>query len=351
MADIEALPIRSYRAGDESCLVELFAAVFGRHIDEQHWRWKLHAPDSPVPNVLLATSGDRPVFQYAGILTAFELDGARRNGMVSVDTMTAPDFRRRGLLTRVATEAYSRWRDAGIEFVFGLPNEQWGSRAAALGWLPLFPLRRMVRPLRPEALLAHRFALPWLSSMKLASSLWNGIFARLPPRDPSLAIQAVARAGPEFDRLWASCRGNAKFGVVRDRAWVQWRFLDCPSRRYRVRLATRAGEPAGYCAYAVYDSGSGRRAVIAELAAPDGDAATRRTLLADVLRELLAEDVGHVTSLAVPGAPIYRDLRAAGFFGGPAFSVQIVPLNPALPIDELRRAENWDLSGAAFDVI
>ena len=59
--------------------------------------------------------------------------------MVSVDTMTAPAFRRRGLLTEVAARAYEAWRDAGIAFVIGLPNQQWGSRARALAGASCFP--------------------------------------------------------------------------------------------------------------------------------------------------------------------------------------------------------------------
>src|SRR5690348_11731237 len=113
MAEPDGLSIRQYRAGDESQLVALFASVFAAPIDERHWLWKLRHANSPAPNVLLAMSGGRPVFQYAGIPLAFLLDGERALGMVSVDTMTAPEFRRRGLLTRVAGEAYARWRDAG----------------------------------------------------------------------------------------------------------------------------------------------------------------------------------------------------------------------------------------------
>lgn len=345
------MPIRPYRDGDEAQLVALFASVFGRAIDEAHWRWKLAHATPQVPNVLLAMSGERPVFQYAGIPTVFSLRGARAHAMVSVDTMTAPDFRRRGLLTRVATEAYQCWRAAGVDFVFGLPNEQWGSRAAALGWLPLFKLQRLARPLRPEALLAHRLSMPWLRRLSFASTVWNGLVARKPARDPAVRTQLVTDAGEEFDRLWERCSGDADFAVVRDRRWVQWRFLACPSRKFQVRLAMRGNTPAGYCAYSVTDSDGRRRATLAELVAPRSDAAVRDALLADLLDELQAQQVEFVTTLAVPGTSIYQWLRRSNFFGGPAFSVEMVPLAEGLPVDAMRQAERWDLSGAAFDVV
>ena len=122
---------------------------------EHEWRWKL-APTSKVPNVWLATHADQPIFQYAAMPTRFEIGDRTHAVMVSVDTMTAPAFRRRGLLTEVASRAYEAWRNAGVAFVIGLPNQQWGSRAQALGWRELFPLQWLARPLRPASNLTVR---------------------------------------------------------------------------------------------------------------------------------------------------------------------------------------------------
>src|SRR3954464_7176682 len=91
----DEIAIRSYRSGDEQALTALFETVFGRRMTEREWRWKL-APTSTVPNVWLATHSDQPVFQYAAMCTRFKSDERTHDAMVSVDTMTAPAFRRRG---------------------------------------------------------------------------------------------------------------------------------------------------------------------------------------------------------------------------------------------------------------
>ena len=351
MSVSDPLPVRPFRDGDEAQLVAMFASVFGQTIDEPHWRWKLAHATPRTPNVLLAMSAERPVFQYAGIPTAFSIDGKSVDAMVSVDTMTAPDFRRRGLLTRVAADAYARWREAGISFVLGLPNEQWGSRAAALGWVPLFKLQRLVLPLRPEAMLAHRLSLPWLRGIPLASTLWNGVFARPPARDSAVEVRKVTEAGAEFDALWERCREDSRCAVIRDRRWVDWRFLRCPSRQYHVRAAMRGNNPVGYCAWHLVDSGGRRRAFLAEICCPRADQAAGNTLLAELIRELRALEVEFVATLAVTGTRTHQWLRNSHFFPGPAFSVEMVPLAGDLPLDSLRAAEHWELSGAAFDVI
>ncbi|MFL5805804.1 MAG: GNAT family N-acetyltransferase [Roseiflexaceae bacterium] len=344
--------IRAYRPGDERALVVLFERVFGRAISEAHWRWKLKQPASPVENVWLAVHGDAPIFQYAGIPTRYRLPTGEVTAMVSVDTMTAPEFQRRGLLGSVGRHVYETWRAAGVPFVIGLPNERWGSRAGALGWEPLFPLQWLARPLRPEAILARRLKWPALARLTALGVLWNGIWRMRLRGDPLLRVRLADRAGPEFDRLWQRCGAETPVSVVRDSAWVNWRYLDAPASAYRVLLAERDGQPVGYAAYRVAGHPGGRAGFIAELFVAPGDEHERRALIARTLAALYAEGADNAITLAVPDTALYQSLQGAGFLRGRgAFSVQIVPLDPALPMDLLRDPHSWDMAGGDFDVI
>ena len=65
-----------------------------------HWRWKLRRSPSETANVWLAAVDGKAVFHYGGIPLRFALDGPITTAMISVDAMTAPEFRRRGLLTQ-----------------------------------------------------------------------------------------------------------------------------------------------------------------------------------------------------------------------------------------------------------
>src|SRR5947207_15381365 len=59
-------------------------------------------------------------------------------------------------------------------------------------------------------------------------------------------IAREQRAGSEFDELWARVGPAYENCVVRDAAWVQWRFLDAPGGVYSVLLAEREDGPSGY---------------------------------------------------------------------------------------------------------
>jgi hypothetical protein len=368
--------IRPYRRGDERAIVALFEQVFGRPISEDHFRWKLGdaAAASTAPgtsNVWLAFEDDVPVFHYAAIPARFRLPAGDVTAMVSVDTMTAPARQGRGLLTQVARAVYDGWREAGVPFVIGLPNERWGSRAAALGWRPLFPLRWLTLPLRPEALLAR-----WLGTrlhvgvparemaapLATAARLWRR-FNQWRHRDPRVAVLPVERPDPQLDRLWQRLGSRAAVGVVRDAAWVAWRYCDrrIDGGPYRVLLAGRDGTPAGYAAFrmAPHRPAPGAAStpalptgVIADLFADEDDPLAFSALLAAVVDDLDRAGAATVATLALPGSPLEGRLRRAGFLRRrSSFGVQIVPLDATLPMDVLLDPARWIIAGGDFDVV
>jgi Acetyltransferase (GNAT) domain len=346
----DEIAIRSYRNGDEEALTALFETIFGRRMSEREWRWKL-APTSNVPNVWVATHSDQPIFQYAAMHTRFKLDERTHDVMVSVDTMTAPAFRRRGLLTEVAARAYEAWRDAGIAFVIGLPNQQWGSRAQALGWRELFPLQWLARPLRPEALIARRLGLPGLGRVHMFGTVWNRFSNRRLLRRVDIEVAQAEAASAEFDVIWERCRNDTAFSAVRDAAWIERRFLSSPTRKYQVLVARQRGQPTAWLTYGINHHNGRTSAQLTELFAAEEDTASRGALMCELLRRLSDLDADLVYTLALPGTPLFAWFRSIGFLRGPSFGVQLVPLATEAPFERLLDPRAWRLTGADFDVV
>lgn len=343
--------IRPYRPGDERVLVELWEEVFGRPMTEDHWRWKLKHLPSPVENVGLAvTEDDRPVFQIGGIPCRFLLLGREATVMVAVDAMTAPPYRRRGLLARVGRHTWDQWQSAGIPLVLGLPNEQYNR--AVLQWQPLFRLAWMIRPLRPERLLARRLKLPALSRVRIFGSLWNSLWDGWSRGSAQVRVRELEQAGAEVDLLWRNCYGAFDFSIVRDSAWLNWRYFAAPHHRYRVVLAEREEQPVGYVVYRV-EQGTGRRfGFIPEIFHDPEDGEGLRVLITEVLRRLRAEGAEAVATLAVPNTVLYRTFRRAGFlFSWGSFSVECALFDQRLTMALLRRPEAWHVAGGDFDVV
>ena len=346
----EHVTIRSYQSGDEHDLVTFLGGPFDHAAGLEHYRWKLRHWPSTAANVWLGTAGGKPVFHYGGIPLRFSLNGSVVPAMISVDAMTAPKFRRQGLLTRGASSAFAEWKARSVAFTLGLPNERWGSRVEALGWQRLFPLQWLIRPLRPEVFAARRLGIPWLRHATIIGAVWKRMFESPSHRHPQIELEEITRVDDRFDDLWDRLRKDAGFCAVRDSAWVQWRFLSSPSRKYDVTLARRGRVPVGYAATYIARDASKTSAFLAELIGLSNDPSGQESLLAEVIAS--ANDAGAdvVAALAVPGTAPYALLLRARFLRGPAFPVHIVPFAD-LPISRMREPGNWYLNGADFDVI
>jgi GNAT superfamily N-acetyltransferase len=341
--------VRPYQPGDEPALVDLFQRAYRRTISEAHFRWKLKALPAPAENVWLAVTDGGVIAQYASIPVRYRLPDREAVLMVGADVMTAPEYRRRGLFTALARVAYDAWRRAGVPFTLGLPNEQWGSRKAALGWTVLFSLQSLVRPLRPERILARRLRAPVVGRLRWPGELWNRWLDRRSAA--AIEVRPVSAAGPEFDRLWAAHGDAFRISPVRDAAWVRWRYLTAPAFDYRVLLAERAGRAIGYAALRLDESGAARVGTIAEIFADPSDETACRALLRRCVDALRSADVEQVVALAIPGTPHWRACRAAGFLPRHAFTVEVSVFDAAVPMDVLRDPSHWSLAGGDFDVV
>lgn len=342
---------RSYRPGDEKLLASLFEEVFHRPMSEDHWRWKLKTLPSPVENVAVAVDpDDRPVFQLAGIPCRYQLAGRDATVMVAVDAMTAPMYRRQGILKQLGRELFESWRASGVSMAIGLPNEQYNK--AVLGWQPLFSLKWLIRPLQPERILARRLKLRGLARLGVAGRWWNWLWDRRESRASRVRIRDVRAADAEIDLLWSSCRHSVTTSVVRDSSWVNWRYLAAPYRRYRVVLAEQEGQPVGYAAYYLNRSTNATWGVVADLFTAPNNFVVMEALVAEIVRRMRVEGADAVATLAVPRTGAYRTYRRAGFlFSKGSFSVECALLDRSLSLDALRAPQSWCLAGGDFDVV
>jgi hypothetical protein len=342
--------IRPYQPGDEETLAALWTEAFGRPMTEEHWRWKAKGRVTTVENVGVAVAAnDRPIFQFVGIPCPAIVLGTPRTVMVGADVVTAPDFRRRGVFPTTARKLFDSWRDAGVALVLGLANDRWRAQADALGYERFFPLRRLVRLLRPERMLARRAGLPALGRLRSLGWLWNRLWDRAATAE--IAVRALASATPEIDTVWAVAAPHVQTSIVRDRSWVAWRYCDSPYRAYYVTLAERMGRPVGYAVHSFVRQNGTTSVLVPEIFAP-GDQPALRALVRDVVARGAAADADSVVTFAIPRSRMDRELRRAGFVRGRGgWPLEVIRLDRTIPRDALRDPSGWWLTGGDFDVV
>jgi hypothetical protein len=255
------------------------------------------------------------------------------------------------VFTATARHLFERWREAGVALCYGLANDyRWGTRAQALGFERCFELRWMVRPLHLERVLARRTGVPALGRLGALGRLWNRVWDRPAAAPHDIAVRPLAAATPEFDAVWMRAAPHITTGLVRDRAWVAWRYGAAPDRAYRFTLAERAAGPVGYGVYRVVPARGATVVHVPEVFAP-GDPVALRALVRDLVARALRENADTLVTLAVPGSEVHRALRRAGFvFGTGGWPVDVLWLNPSVPDAVLRDPARWWVAGGDFDV-
>jgi hypothetical protein len=328
--------VRPAGPDDVEGLLALHQRVFEQPLSRAQWEWKRgwkHGSGSDASNVWLAEKDGRILAQYAGIPTRVRHRGVDTRAIVSVDTMTDPAFRRIGLLGQLGTACYRHWREAGFAFVMGLPNEQWGSRAAALGWTKITELRWWVRWLDPISLCAARIGLARSrpEARVAVGSAREG--------DGAKDLRPIHDAAV-LDDIWPRI---ADEGIVRDGPWFSWRYLEAEPR-WSVLGLWRGERICGAAAFRRRsEAAQPTSGLIGEVVALDRRA--RRELLAGACRRLREAGCVRAALLVQPGTDLEPAALASRFLPRRSpFTVEAVDLGGDLP-----RAARFQ--GGDFDVV
>ena len=354
---------RLYRPGDEDGIGSLYARVFGYSRTPEWWRWKIKTLPADVESTWVAVAEDdgRIIGQYTGIAIRMKLSGVVRPAVINVDAMTAPEFRRRGILLHLGEAAKEHWRASGFAALVGLPNEQWGSRTVAFGWKTMFPLTWLRFPLHLGRVLARSGRLPQAISGparlmgEIVARAWSrpriGRLGRYTKPD-GISVEEIHTAGSELDLLWERLEKHYDNCVVRDRQYVEWRFLTALPIPYKVLLSRREGQLTGYVAYRPSGPRDTANGYIADLLTAPDDMASAHALLGAALTDMWEAGAGVALVTAVPESALYALLRSAGAMPVKAgFHYDIIPLDPSLNASNIANPQTWLASGSDSDVV
>lgn len=247
--------LRDYREGDEEGIYKLYRAVYPskqRDWDEwlRWWRWLYKGSPAGNGRTLLADANGRIAAQYAIVPVWIKVGKQMITGAQSLDTMTHPDYRRRGLFETLAKEVYSSAAGVGIHIVYGFPNSLSSPGFInKLDWFVVSTLKLRLKPLNWETVIRFVIKSKFLSGILavIATLVFDKILFRTrkaPARD-SLAVTQVTSFNERFDRLWDRVSDQYPIMVARNKDYLNWRF-SAPGKQYLILACEKANEVGGY---------------------------------------------------------------------------------------------------------
>lgn len=283
--------IRRATAEDVPAILALLGTALGWVPDAMHRRffaWK-HEENFFGPSAAwVAMDGDR-VVAFRSFLR-WELEHGDRvvRAVRAVDTATSPDYRRRGLFSRLTVHGLEEMRGEGVDLVFNTPNDQSRPGYLKLGWEVVTPrLAVLFRPRGPAALVR-------LARARVPAEKWSQ------PTSAGVPAPDLLGDGPALERLLATCGPEGALHTRRRAGYLAWRYGFGPLA-YRAELAG-AGVEDGMVVYRLRRRGPALEAAVCELLVPGGEPQVARSLLRRVLATSGADYAVRLGGAGVPRA-------------------------------------------------
>jgi GNAT superfamily N-acetyltransferase len=219
--------------------------------DPRFFRWMYEQNPSGTALEYMTLNDGLVSGHIAALPLRYQMGPRTALGSVAVNAITHPDYRGKGVFVILTDLLNKRSASAGIEFSFGFANlnsEKACLRHLSYRELGRFPL--WILPFRLPRIMAaresKRSAL-WRAAARLAqpgARAWSAVLR--PHAHHGIVVEPLPEFGPEFDAFWESARGGYVNLIVRDRAFLDWRFVRPPTRRYEILAARRDGRLLGY---------------------------------------------------------------------------------------------------------
>lgn len=222
-----ATTVRPYRPGDEASILALFNGVFDEGDPRfeprtlEQWRW-LYRDNPAGTQIVVSVEDDGAVVgHYACLPARARVDGEIVVAGQGIDSMVRADHRRglkrEGVFVRTARgyfEQFGHWPVCA--FGYGFPNRQaYPIGVRLVGYKPVF------RPL------------PTLYRNFFEEGDDDAVGRETSAEAARLDVVEVDRFGATADELWTRLAPNFPFALVRDAAYLDWRYAACPWLGYR----------------------------------------------------------------------------------------------------------------------
>jgi GNAT superfamily N-acetyltransferase len=290
------------------------------------WAWQ--RPQSPAGEAIAAlareTGTGRAVGAAVAVPLGVRLSGKLRTAGLLLDPVVDPGYQDRDVRAGLLSDICAFSTEEGIAFSYGFPGQESLSTLVNKGgFTDIGAVPLLIRPLNPERLALKTTGSPVLGkTASMARRIW-----RTPPSappqagPPGLEMAEVDSFDGSFAVFWDRVQHRYPVMVVRDPAYLNWRFVDAPRGEYRTFAARSDGQIRGYAVLGVAPLGRFTAGLILELlveASAEGRAAGR--LLLDRAYAYATErDVDLLAALALRHMDEFRLLRSRGFWVCPRF--------------------------------
>ena len=243
--------LRAYQPGNEHAICALFQRVFGKPMGKteslRHWQWEFLENPADGLFVQLAWDGDKLVGQYTASPVQMYADGSTFTAALSHDTMTDPQYGGLGIFRAAAEALYRQQTDAGQGFIYGFPNRNSiHGFIKYLKWQQIMPAPVHIRPVRLSKSISRKIFHSTPGSSAASESTFQDASSLLSGKSGKYKLHVETEFGDWADDLWVRCSNQHRLWVVRNKAYLNWRYVAKPENKYHIVSIWQDFQPVGY---------------------------------------------------------------------------------------------------------
>lgn len=335
--------VRAMTPDDESAVLTLLTdSLAGGPTGERSpafFRWKHESNPFGRSSALVAEFAGRVVAVRTLMRWEFCAGGYCVRAVRAVDTATAKEHQRRGLLRRL-TFAALQDVSGTADLVFNTPNAESLAADLKMGWERTACVPIQVRPVRPIRFLRG------IRSVREMAAVTDTDRSTCHLDPVGRVLESVAGLDALLAEVADAEAPSGRLHTRRTRDYLSWRYADAPGLDYRALPLVEQGHLRGLAIGRPRRRGKLRELTLSELLVPTGDTRAARWLLANVRRRGGCDHVAaHFSTESSDAAAA----RRSGFFRAPGGMVLATRVLADLPLD-VRNWANWRLSIGDLEV-
>jgi predicted N-acetyltransferase YhbS len=355
--------MRPYREGDEASICQLFALTMGKELTAARWNWLYRDNHTGVVLITVAEGEHGELAGQCALKPVRMKVGSKVClGAQSLDAAVRPDYQGQGIYTELAAYACRTAAEKGVPLVYGFPNRNshhlLASRLNRVDLWDRPPVFMLI--LDAEQILGMRIHNEAVRSVvtplgRMALSWFYSLREIRIPHDCRLV--PVDRFDDRMDEFWERASRPYQIAVVRDRQYLNWRYVENPEKEYSLFVIERHGKVAGYIVLKCERRFEQEIGFIVDMLTLPGEQELADGLIAEAVRFFQAQHMHVVSCLMLEHLPYTRSLAANRFVKMPR---RLLPQELYLsvrgqsdehPEDLIVDPRNWFITWGDHDVV
>ena len=333
-------------------LFELTKAVGGDKVPEKErwlrgWKWAHIDNPAGISRIWLAEHNGKLVGQYPLILEDMKVGREIIKGAQIVDTMTHPEYRRRGIAYSLGKKALNELEKETIHLVFGFPNQQAYPLHIKSGWLDVCSFQVMIKPLNLKNILQKYFVRNrlLLNIFTAAGNLIIKTFFRSKkvPEEDMMKIRKISHFDDRINEFWNKIANDYNIIRIRDKKYLNWRYVDVPNADYTIFVAEESGEICGYIVLGCRNENCLTWGYIYDIIALTGRVDTIQCLIAKAVEYFSAKKADAIGCKMIANKNYRKGFLKMGFIPYFRFKGRFIAYNASKEISDefIKNPNNW----------